>query len=146
MTAPSPYTPPTAREERAEARAEAIHEHRKAVAFERLATTQRGAEEVIVEALGYDFATFDANRHLSDSPVIVAVASIYANAMRRASRLRRGVMDLDSYSFSLCTAVSATLDRLVERDAEASGDEPADDVPERENEPASDYELHGACP
>lgn len=129
MTALSPYTPPTAREEAQWARAEAIHEHRKAVAIERLATTQRGAEEVIVESLGLDFATFDQNRHLSDSPVLSAVASIYANAMRRAARLPRGVMDLDSHSFSLCAAVSATLDRLVERDAEASDDEPADVAP-----------------
>lgn len=135
MIATSPYTPPTAREEAQWARADAIHEHRKAVAFERLATTQRGAEEVIVESLGLDFATFDQNRHLSDSPVLSAVASIYANAMRRASRLPRGVMDLDSYSFALCTSVSATLDRLVERDAEASDDEPADDAPERDDEP-----------
>lgn len=135
MTALSPYTPPTAREEAQWARADAIHEHRKAVAFERLATTQRGAEEVILEALGLDFASFDLSRHLPDAPVLSAVASIYANAMRRAARLPRGVMDLDSYSFALCAAVSATLDRLVERDAEASDDEPADDVPERDDEP-----------
>ena len=124
MTALSPYTPPTAREEAQWARAEAIHEHRKAVAFERLATTQRGAEQVIAEALGYDFESFDANRHMPDVPVVVAVASWYAHSMRCAARLPRGVAGLDSYAFSLCTAVSATLDRLVERDAEASDDEP----------------------
>lgn len=134
MSASSPYTPPTAREEAQWARAEAIHDHRKAAALERLATTQRGAEEVISEALGLDFATFDQNRHLPDAPVLSAVASIYANAMRRASRLRRGVMDLDSYSFALCMALCATLDRLAERDAEASDDEPADDVHERDDD------------
>ena len=146
MIATSPYPPPTAREERAWARAEAIHEHRKAVAFERLATTQRGAEQVIAEAMGYDFESFDANRHMPDVPVVVAVASWYAHSMRCAARLPRGVLDLDTYAFGLCTSVSATLDRLVERDASASDDEPVDDVPEREDEPASDYELHGACP
>ena len=80
------------------------------VAFERLATTQRGAEQVIAEALGYDFEMFDQNRNLSDEPVLMAFASIYANAMRRDSRLRRGVLDLDSDSLAICTAVSATLD------------------------------------
>lgn len=134
MSGASPYTPPTAREEAQWARADAIHEHRKAVAFERLATTQRGAEQVIAEALGYDFELFDLNRHLPDSPILSAVASIYANAMRRAARLPRGVMDLDSHSFALCAAVSATLDRLVEREAEASDDEPADDAPERDDD------------
>lgn len=130
MIATSPYTPPTAREEAQWARAEAIHEHRKAVAFERLATTQRGAEQVIAEALGYDFESFDANRHMPDVPVVVAVASWYAHSMRCAARLPRGVAGLDSYAFSLCTAVSATLDRLVERDAEAPDDEPADELAE----------------
>lgn len=134
MIATSPHTPPTAREERAWARAEAIHEHRKAVAFERLATTQRGAEQVIAEALGYDFEMFDQNRHLSDAPVLMAFASIYANAMRRAARLPRGVLGLDSHSAALCMALCATLDRLAERDAEASNEEPADDVHERDDD------------
>ena len=73
--------------------------------------------------------------------MLSAVASIYANAMRRASRLPRGVLGLDSRSAALCMALCATLYRLAERDAEASDEEPADDAPEREDEPASDYDV-----
>ncbi|HAI59234.1 MAG TPA: hypothetical protein DCM32_05090 [Xanthomonadaceae bacterium] len=44
-----------------------------------------------------------------------AVAAYYSRAMQRAARLPRGVMDLEALDFALCTALSATLDKMAER-------------------------------